>query len=91
MGVVPPQSVFEKHCTQLPRALQRGAEAGQSVADAHSTHCCVVPLQIGFPVPAQSAAWLHPTQTPLVALQIGASPGHVPGPVHAGRQVWSFG
>lgn len=91
MGVVPPQSAFEKHWTQLPFGLHRGAEAGQFAAVAHSTHCCVVGLHTGRPVPVQSAATLQPTHTPFVVLQIGASPGQLPGPVHAARQVWSFG
>jgi hypothetical protein len=79
MGVVPPQSRFEKHCTHSPLPLHLGAPAGQLALVAHCTHCWVVGLQTGCPAFLQSAPVLHPTHAPVVvALQIGAPPGQLP-------------
>lgn len=66
-----PQSMSEKHSTQVPRPVQNGFDGSlQSRATSHSTHCPAV-LQMGFPVLAQSAAVRHCTQMPLAVAQKG--------------------
>jgi hypothetical protein len=81
MGVDPPQSAFEMHCAQRPLARHLGADAGQSVGAAHSTHAPVVVLQIARGL-AQSVLALQPTQAPVAVSQSFVSPEQVVPAVH---------
>ncbi len=78
-----PQSMSEKHSTQVPVPVQNGfAGSLQSRATSHSTHCPAV-LQMGFPVPVQSAAVRHCTQTPVAVAQKGVGAVQLELEVHA--------
>jgi hypothetical protein len=92
-GVAVPQSALSRHCTHWPETTRhRGASDGQSVFDAHSTHCCVVVSQILFPAP-QSIEVRQPTHTPAPdeVSQMGESCGQFMFVVHAAWHVWSPG
>jgi hypothetical protein len=91
MGAAVPQSEFAKHCTHAPsRTRHRGADAGQSAFVAHSTHCCVVELQILLSA-GQSEPELHPTHAPVDVLQSGEFPGQPAFEPHEGWHLWSRG
>jgi hypothetical protein len=81
MGVDPPQSAFERHWAQRPLARHLGADAGQSLGAAHSTHAPVVALQIARGL-AQSVFALHATQAPVAVSQSFVSPAQLVPAVH---------
>jgi hypothetical protein len=79
MGAAGGQSALVTHWTHVPsRAKQTGAAAPQSVEVRQATQDPVLGLQNGFGVAAHSVFDAQPRQAPVRALQIDASPGHMP-------------
>jgi len=85
IGRAVPQSLFERHSTQLwsPRK-QRGAAAPQSELARQPTQRSVVVSQSGRFVPAQSVLALQPMQSPVAVSQMSSPPPpQLALPVHA--------
>jgi hypothetical protein len=88
-GVEPPQSALPRHCAQMPRARHRGADAGQSEPEAHSTQMWLVVLQIGAPRP-QSELVRHVSHAPVPWSQNGAMTGGHPAAPDAVHEAWHW-